>query len=220
LVLASELQDPATREPRWAARPVDDQTLIVVYLLSYHLDYGSTHAACDFEPGTYWCRGHPGDSEVIALTIRYIPETQHWLLVQAQYSSHESYKVYASAGTYPRKLEYPETAGGRPRSYVATGKHANAATFNECNAGGFLGIDSCSIGRYEVVVTGADKNIGSQSVRLHDCVGSTHPVFAPLGYSECYWSREVFHGWTGAVGFPEPTGGYPQRLRRFGFLID
>jgi len=222
LVLASALNDPATREPRWAARPIGPDRLMIIYLLSYHHDYGTVHAACYLAPVQILypnaCNAHPGDSETIVLFIEYRPNTQHWLLTGARYSAHHGYNSYDGQGSYPKRLEYPDRVGGRPRSYVAVGKHANYATAADCNAGGTLGIDSCSVDRFEVVQTGASRNLGSNHVRFANCVGSSHPVFGPLGHQECYWTGATFHGWTGAIGFPEPTSGYMERLSQWFFI--
>jgi hypothetical protein len=216
LVLASALNDPATREPRWAARPLGNNQVMIVYLLAYHMDYGSVHLGCPIAPG---CQGHPGDSEAIGLVVEYQPSTEHWLLVGAKYSNHTSYKYFETPGSYPKQLQYPGQKGGRPRAYVATGKHANYSSAASCYEGNPpYYTDHCSIDRFEIVVTGASRNVGSHAVQFQDCVTSTHPVYAPLGHPECFWSGTTFHGWTGAVGFPDPTSGYQQRMVSFGFM--
>jgi len=228
LVLAPALNDPATREPRWAARPLGNNQVMIAYLLSYHNDGGSASYLCDLVPGPipyflppqvyYPCAAHPGDSEHINLIVEYRPATQHWLLVEAAYSAHTGYNTYKTPGTYPKKLQYPDRVGGRPRAYVATSKHANYASSLECNNGGTLGVDSCDPSRYEIVTTGANNNIGSDAVKFVDCIGSGHPVYGPLGHQECYWTGTTFHGWTGAIGFPAPTMGYRPRLIFAGFI--
>ncbi len=229
LVLSPTFNDPTTREPRWAARPLDEYAsrVRISYLLSYHRDLGTSHSLCASLPGPPpwpipWpyssnpCDGHHGDSEIITLDVEYDYDTEHWLLIRAEYSAHEGFNVYETSGGHPKKLEYPGQVGGRPRAYVANGKHANYATSFECDAGGFWGFDNCMVGRFEVVVTGGNNNIGSDAVRLINCVSSSHPVFSQLGHQECYWTGTTFYGWLGPVQGHRTTA-YRTRLIQAGF---
>lgn len=217
LVLASESADPATREPRWAARPLSGYQVRILYMPLYHIDYGTVHGVCAFEPGwIHQCAGHLGDSEAIALTVEFNIVTQHWVLKSAHLSQHGSFPHYGSGlPGYPTMLEYPDRVGGYPRVHVATGKHANYSTNAECQAGGYWGLDSCSASRNERLATGAYRNIGSDVNRFVNCVGSSHPVYGPLGYQECYWTNDYSAGWTGGV---TTALGYKIPLQTFGFI--
>jgi len=217
LALAYANVDPATREPRWVARPAGSNRVLIAYLLGYHLDYGSANAICDFEIGGLieGCQGHPGDSESIGMLVKYDSGSHHWVLEYLYLSQHDTYQTIASGTKGYPAVTYPNEKGGRPRVFVATGKHANYATVSECDSGGQFGVDSCSPDRFEVVRTGEPYNLGSEAVKFVNCVASDHPVYSQYGYSECYWTAPKFAGWTGA----EPASdGNRSRLIYFGFL--
>jgi len=218
LALGSALADPATREPRWVAQPFGADKVRIVYLLSYHLDYGTVNWPCGLEPGpVHECAGHPGDSESIGIVVRYVAATHHWILDRLDLSQHTAYQAIGSGPMGYPSVTYPYKEGGQPRVYVAIGKHANYATLAECDDGGFWSTDSCSPDRFEIVRTGANYNLGSDAVKFVNCVTSDHPVYGPLGYVECYWTGATFAGWTGA----EPASdGNRSRLDHFGFLDD
>ncbi len=205
----------------WAAQfvPWSSDMIRVLYLHSYHLDEGSVNALCTysiFKPSA--CQGHFGDSEAIALDIRWDFDSEHWVLHKAWYSQHNGYGIYPASTSdgYPSSLEYPTKLGGRPRSYSSIGKHANYATSIECGAGGRFGVDSCCSDRFEVLEAFGNANIGSNTVRLLNCVQSTHPVYSQAGATECYWTGSAFGGWTGALPSSDP---YSARLGYFAFLI-
>jgi hypothetical protein len=103
--------------------------VMVVYLISYYRDEGSTGTElCQLPWISPECAGHNGDSEAIALEVYYSSATAHWILHGAKYSQHSGYGDYyryPSASSYPTSLYYPARLGGYPRAYVAQGKHAN-----------------------------------------------------------------------------------------------
>lgn len=132
------------------------------------------------------------------------------MLNLAEYSQHtSSVFYYANVDPYPTQLFYPGRPGAYPPAYVAQGKHANYATIDECNSGGFLGTDSCVNVNTTARLSGGEwLNVGSSSFPFIDCVKTTnwmHPSYIEQN-EECYWSDEYFFGWySSAQGVP-PTG--------------
>lgn len=194
--------DDMRREPHWAARPLQQPYVRLVYLLSYYRDAGSPAYACTL-PFAHWsCYGHNGDSETISIDVGYNYSTQHWELSLVHYSQHGNMVLYH----WP-ELFYPLRARGYPRAYVSVGKHANYKSVGDCNSGGFFGTDTCETVNTSVRVEAWPwLNIASRSVHTssQDCMPTSNPShpYYGSGRQECYWTERRFRGW-----FPESVGG-------------
>lgn len=212
--LAYSSTDDVGREPHWAERKTglpDEPQVSIAYMLSYYIDLGTNDPLCENYFAYEACRGHYGDSEAIYLTVAFNPTTQHWVLQEAELSQHTSSEVI-SAGSkpYPFAFQYPSHAGAYPRVYVAYGKHANYASVDDCENGGFLHMDHCSPNTYSRVGVYANNDVGSNGYRLQDCMPSSNPIYSGNGVYECYWSAARFSGWQGAQ--PDAPG-YGDKLR-------
>lgn len=209
--------DNVGREPHWVARPISTGTAIVriMYLLSYYDDGGTTLPPCSVSAP---CYSHYGDSESIALDVYYETESQHWVLDKAWYSAHDDFLAYSrGADAYPGQLTYPSHPGGYPRSWVAFGKHANYASQAECDSGGTLGYDHCTLANTaDRVAAGQNLNLGSRSVHTsaQDCMSSSNPLYKFNGVQECYWTYRRFSGW---VGMTPDASAYSLHLSAMGF---
>ncbi len=221
--------DQVERESRYAVQYYPGiQRYRILYLLGYYYDVGtlgnSYRNVCELyltitpvhaflrlfktEEELESCRGHFGDSEWIALDVRYNPDTHHWVLRDAELSNHNSPQYVGSTGngySYPGAFTYVDVPGGRPIVWVADGKHANYTSDANCDSGGTSGSDECWPDRHmeEINVASNGGNIGSDQVRLVDCVSAenpNHPAYL-LGMptrQECYWSpTSSFRGWYG-----------------------
>lgn len=223
--LRYEWGDEVGREPYWAARPVaanDASTVTIAYLISYYIDTGSTAWGCSVPPGNYLCPGHNGDSEAIILQVKYDDETENWVLSRAYYSQHTTYGIFKwGPQGYPAALAYPARPGGYPRAFVAVGKHANYGSISACNNGAFAATDDCThVDTSERIFISAAYNVGSNAVRLIDCVLSRDPsyVYYGSGKQECYWTSSEFRGWIPtSIGGTAAEPGYGARLSSFGF---
>jgi len=186
----------------------------LLYLPSYYVDLGTNHTLCSAAGGL--CAGHSGDSEAIALEIYFNEITQHWVLHKASYSVHTGYGTYVRTGgsQYPTSLSYDGKVGGRPQVFVAFGKHANYASQAQCD-GGQMGFDNCLPNASRVLATGAQRNLGSITVKQIDCVYSSNPLYVGLGRQECYWQDIDFSGWIGTEPDSDP---HRDRLIAFGFV--
>ncbi len=217
--------DEMGREPKWAARWQDaEQTTVrVIYLTSSYRDAGRSAWVCSM-PTPWWtesCDGHNGDSEAIALDLKYHDASGHWVLHAAHYRQHETWSDYPTASTGYR-IQYPARLGGYPRVRVAQGKHANYISQSACNAGATFHADTCvdvnTSTRHEALGT---SNIGSRNAHTsaQDCSASVDPayLYCGSGRTECYWTPKTFRGW-----IPETVGGmesgvYPTILAVQGF---
>lgn len=222
--------DDIRGEPHWLARWSNDGEQVVIgYLYSMYRDEGSTAFVCTvplpwpFPNPPIKCAGHNGDSEAAFLEVKYHPASSHWVLTRAMYSEHESYGVYESGlDGYPSVLTYPERLGGYPRVYLAEGKHAGYATRNECNEGGFWGVDTCvDVNTALRVVAGAQLNLGSRASHTtdQDCTASASTSYEYYGSGrlECYWTSQSFRGWIPAYIGGGAAAAYSPRLLDQGF---
>jgi hypothetical protein len=210
-------------ERYWLAQPANayGANVVLVYLPAYYEDLGTWPT-----PSGPHADFHAGDSEAIALYVRYIEETDHWVLVHASYSVHTNYVEYWSVGGFPLNytvegLEYASRIGGRPISWVAGFKHGNYSSQYNCNAGGAFGFDFCNnlansnVWDFEVYES---HNIGSWHTRLKDCV---HAEFlGDTSETECLWQTEgKWFGWIGwTVGYDPNDGSDPvgKRMEHWG----
>lgn len=207
------------REPHWVARPLGPSRVRVGHLLSYRVDGGTQDPLCDNALADGPCAGHYGDSEAIWLDVYY--NGVHWVLDTARYSAHGDLNVYGrGTQAYPTILTHPSHPGAYPRTWVSYGKHANYATDALCDAGGFLGYDTCISDTSVRLSAGGNLNVGS---RLHhtssqDCMPSSDPIYSGNGVTECYWTERPFSGWTGliptAAAYSDPT---KKQLQYMGF---
>jgi hypothetical protein len=215
--------DDVRREPRWAARYLSGGTgprVRIVYLFSYYRDLGSHTAACSVPGPHFACLPHNGDSELIALDVYYNASTGRWILGEAIYSQHTTFKSYPKTFKGYPAMEYPATQGGYPRVYIAEGKHANYPTRQSCNDGGFAGQDTCTrVNTWVRITAPVSQNIGSRHIRWIDCKVSENTGYEYYGEGkeECYWRTMRFRGWV-----PFRVGGgdsedYSARLARVAF---
>lgn len=218
--------DEMGREPHWVARPIREypDTVLLGYLVSYYRDAGSQTFGCTLPEAPADCYGHNGDSEAIFLKVAYNSSLQHWVLNHAWYSQHTLYGQFGySLNTgYAVGLEYASQPGGRPRTYVSEGKHANYGTRASCNGGGTWGSDDCrDVDTADNLAAGASMNLGSE---LHhtsnqDCMASSNPSnpYYGSGRVECYWSGTGFRGWIPTWVGGATSSPYSTRLEEFGF---
>lgn len=216
--------DEMGREPYWAARPgglSGTGIVTIIYMIGYYRDAGSSAYICTLPFAHSSCFGHNGDSETIILDVYYDSETQHWILNETWYSVHEMYGIHGSGSNpYPMQLDYPSHPGAYPRSWISEGKHANYQSESACNAGGTLNIDTCThVDTSARLLVSAAYNVGSNAVRLIDCVSSrnTQYIYYGSGRQECFWTTANFRGW-----IPTSVGGaesspYRARLTTGGF---
>jgi hypothetical protein len=159
-LLSVGIGDDVNREPRWAAKWLNDEaetyTVRIAYLPSYWVDLGLPTGpiltACLALGGGFQCGNHAGDSEWISLDVKYYAALQHWVLVDAYFSAHEwhvPFKLLADTtlvtdspedngggGWFPAAMQYPDKKGGYPRVYVADRKHANYPSDAYCDSHG------------------------------------------------------------------------------------
>lgn len=219
--LAMSSNDRTGREPKWVARKVGTNRVLILYLLSYFHDDGPSTSWCNqnvldlFEREA--CAGHYGDSELIGVEVYYDTDSQHWLPQEVSYSTHQTYRVFSrGSNAYPMGLEYPSKAGSYPRAYVAFAKHANYESDAACDAGSIAGTDECYPNLWQRVYAGSDVSLGSRQVHTtaQDCMLAKDAVLKETGRTECYWTVKRFSGWTG--GSPDASA-YADRLITFGF---
>lgn len=232
-VLRYHHSDDLRRQPYWAVRHLDADTVRIAYALSYYLDLGVVSAAySECVAASIFgllaeCGGHSGDSETIAFDVYFVPSTQHWVLGRARYSYHGKFNLYQrpSGAAYPTQLTYVQRAGATPIAWVARGKHANYRNQAECDAGNGGGdvinwafsFDDCTANNSFVTLEAwGSRNLGSNLVRLVDCVASNDPYMqSPVRPPECYWSNDRFYGWQ--LDRSTSAEGYGTILRNLGF---
>ncbi len=177
-----------TREPHWSANRHQTQTrwIRIFYAISYRRD-------CGYFGG--W--SHQGDSEFIILEVSSMSSDSLWVLEYATLSAHWQSSGDETSTYRFDALQYPETYRGRPRIWVAKGKHANYRSKSVCDAGAYYA-DTCDGGSDtgETVEMMELWNLGNSwypagSTRRTDCVGSR------LGGPgmECFWTANSFRGW-------------------------
>jgi hypothetical protein len=225
--------DDVGYEGYWAARARSDSDVSVLYAFGYYIDLGVVETemtacrASTLGEILAECDGHHGDAEAVVLDVRYNTTTSHWVLVQADYSTHTDY-LHMDTGPkgYALRLQYKTQPGGAPIVWVATYKHANYPTQQTCDAGGgapwplveLFPFDTCEgADQWFRADAQGTRNLGSNGVRLIDCVYSMNPFYQdPAHPPECFWSWSRFYGWDiDHSTYAEP--GYGSRLRSFGF---
>jgi hypothetical protein len=217
LVVASSHGDPLGREPHWVARDFLGGVRLM-YLLSYYADGGTEDPLCENVIGELLCAPHAGDAEWIVLDVKYETSTSHWVLDYAALSQHTTFGAYMTAGTYPRQFSYPTHQGAHPRVWVAYNKHANYATFSECEDSGWAGFDVCFADSYERLTVSRYLNLGSRWAPFANCMYSSNPLYAGNGREECYWYPwRRFHGWQDWVVPGQQTSAYTDILTEWGF---
>lgn len=226
--------DDVRRQSYWAARMLDNNRARIAYAIGYYVDLGVAPSTIGCEVVSIGeifadCDGHGGDSEMIALDVRWDPATQHWLLDEARYSFHGGYSTYRrGSNAYPTQLTYPQHPAAHPTAWVAYGKHANYRNQSECDAGNGGGdivnwvfsFDSCegnnAFFRFDAY---GNHNLGSDDHRLLNCIETTDPVYLSLNprpAPECFWSAQHFFGWQ-LYPWGQPPASYGDQLRDLGF---
>jgi len=145
--------DDVTGEPRYALEPLGNGKVVVLYMLSMYYDFGD--GACVVAPPPLAgnpCSGHSGDSESIAIIVRYEPSFQHWVLDDAYFSHHSSYSLYSTSGSspsrYPTGVPYYGQPGGIVVAYTSRHKHALYGSDSECDSGAVFNADDCNSNAY------------------------------------------------------------------------
>ncbi len=214
LIYASD--DDVSGEPRYAVRPGGSGTEVyILYMTSMYFDFGSTTWACQtFGFLSYWCDGHLGDSEAILVVVDYDPSSYHWYLKSVELSQHGSFVPYQDW-----ELDFSDEDLGRPDIWAAYSKHALYPSYAECQTGGTLGSDSCSVNTNDFVLRAYPvDNVGSSTYHFMDCVYSYKPGM-PSNTQECYWTYSgglgEFGGWHGANKKAQES--YGHILGYFGF---
>lgn len=225
--------DDVRRQSYWAARPLGDGRIRIFYALAYYVDLGVSegYTGCKFASfGELLadCDGHPGDSEAIVLDVWFNGASDHWLLDGAKLSYHGNYNVYSRGSNYyPTALSYNRRLGADPNVYVAKWKHSNYRNDSDCDAGNGGGqviqwvfqFDDCPGNTSSYIVDAfGNRNLGSNVVRLIDCVMSVDPYYQdPVHPSECFWSAAHFYGWQLDQTTGDDPAGYGGLLRAQGF---
>lgn len=231
-IMKYDVADDVRRQSYWAARPLGSGQVRIVYAIGYYYDLGvASEAYYECITSTIAnllssCDGHNGDSEWVALDVTYNASTQHWNVTHASLSKHET--VIGTWGSpYASGLEYPYHPGAAPRIWVALKKHANYTSRSTCNAGSgvpdpfsfLFPFDTCQGNGSEFVVDAlGSRNLGSDSIRLLDCVQSNDPFHQgnPPPTTECFWSGANFLGWNSVIQ-GSATKDYGSILRNLGF---
>jgi len=213
-LLATNPGDDTSREPFWVARyrealPYgDDDGVEIMYLFSYHMDWG------DPETGT---SSHSGDSEFVVLWVSFNETSEHWLLEGAFYAAHheEGEPPWNDREGPYSMFETPDKDRGYTRVWVANGKHASYPNKRTCNRSGTFFADDCSYNSDdERVEVSRYRNIGSATHRFYNCVYSENQVSYPG--TECYWNQGYeFCGWD--LDRTQCSTPYAQHLEEFGY---
>lgn len=195
----------------FGVRPLDGDTIRIVYLPAYHADCGWRGVKCSLPLVS--CSGHAGDSELIGLTVtRGGPR---WQTVAVFLSAHCFGASATRCRWYVGRALHEFTWAGAPRAapiiWVAEGKNANYPSRAACDIGHWL-LDSCDrndvAARYPVAAT---RNIGSAAhpiggngcIARPDVDSSESVKPDPRGGAaldradpvECFWSDVPFTGW-------------------------
>jgi len=187
--------DNVGHEPHFAVRKVGTRSMMIAYAISYYVDLGSDDGLC--------------------FTVTYEPDTEHWVLTTAVLSQHGGAETLTSGPDgYVDALSYPSHSGAYPRIFPSYGKHANYPDRTSCSTW-LPHLDACYAPyTYERLgVVGSAQNLGSNGVRLLDCVTSTNPFYS-MNPPECYWTGARFDGWQNAQPDADPYG---PKLRSLGF---
>lgn len=152
------------------------------------------------------------------LDIKFEDITEHWVLVKAHMSRHESWDTYWADSVFPTAdLFYPDVNLGYPRIWVARQKHANYPSDSACDDGGptlpfplsllVAGIDDCNSTRPKRPDRFDAWNLGSYDIHQpsQDCYQTITTIQAYQGQTECYWSDTLhFRGWVTAAPNSDP----------------
>lgn len=197
--------------------------LRIAYLPAYYRDCGWRLPACRVTP--WLCHGHPGDSEIVVLDVRYDPGTERWsterVFLSAHCHGHSAGRCRWFSGRELDRFAWVDGAArGGPVVWVARGKHGNYPSRGACGSGHWT-YDGCAgnraVRRFPVVTP--RQNVGSRARPFGraggDCVGPEQvgwgSALAVAGTRECPWSAARFRGWQGGAG--EGATGYGRYLR-------
>lgn len=190
------------KEPYWALHYFPaEQRARVIYLLSYYTDCGTPPSiVCQIPWIGRHCDGHEGDSEWISIEIDWDPASNHWVVRQGFLSAHFGEEAPgADASMFLTNPEWVNKVGGYFRVWVARGKHGNYESQDKCNGGGIAGLDTCEGHSSQLVEErlfhAANRNVGSNSVHLIDCVVAVGAQAPFREGTECYWTAPRFVGW-------------------------
>lgn len=167
----------------FSARSEGPERLRVFYALGYLEDLG--------DPTLGGVSAHDGDSEFVVLRLRY-DGGGAWSLTDGYLSAH--YGTFCDAGGWFPAEEFESVGeeGGRPRVYVAEGKHANYTDLARCDAGGCYQ-DHCGDTKRGVVGVLPTRDLGVRSTPLLD-------DYTYAGATEWFWTDVPFCGWQRAPG--------------------
>lgn len=210
-----------TSEPYWAATGGNHSGQIkIFYALSYHQDCGTPFLNLGIT-------SHLGDSEFFVAYVDWISDAAStmqgkWRLDHVFFSAHW-HEISESDGYYDgADLEYSTTFRGRPRIWVAEGKHGSYRSQAVCNAGAYY-TDSCvnntDFGASPQILQAA--NLGQSSAPfLGSPVSAVASRFGnPTKYpgTEWFWTNDTFCGWYPRGVCGSGGGPYRESLTAFGF---
>ena len=181
----------------------DGEGARIAYLPAYFTDCGWRGAKCWIRLAG-GCRGHAGDSELVAVEIVW--NESLWRVVGVFLSAHcfddggcRWYRGDALSGF----SWTGETARSGPVVWVAEGKNANYPSAAACDRGHHF-YDTCDANRFSYrFPVRAGGNIGSRAgpIGRDGCVGrpGSEEGAGDHGPEECFWSAVAFRGWNREV---------------------
>ncbi|MFN0098300.1 MAG: hypothetical protein ACKVS7_06460 [Gemmatimonadaceae bacterium] len=184
-------------EPHYAAKYFLDGTVRIAYMPAYYDDCG----APDLPDWQDW--SHHGDAEYILVEVKYDPAISRWIFKAMFLSAHFSTPTDASAWV-TEHVEFQHKSLSHPRVWVALEKHANYPSRWHCDNAW----DDCSAFPVHLrMPVEATKNVGSVTVDIYGCRGSTGK-FQGNGRAECFYQARNFHGWYPGSGEVAPYRNY------------
>lgn len=170
----------------------------VAYLPAYLYDCGWHDFRCVVP--FIDCSPHAGDSEFVVIELEPGPDDHSWVVTGIFLSAH-CFGRRASSCRWYRGPDLPRFRwhGTSPIIWVAEGRNANYATWQDCN-GGHRTMDTCA--RHDVYFrypVSTDRNIGSRAnpTRPGGCYpGSEISGAVHAERVECFWlDNASFRGW-------------------------
>lgn len=206
-------------ERYWAAHYFPEtERFRVAYLLAYYKDCGTPSTIfCDISVSGDRCLGHQGDSEFIVVDLYWDEATNHWVVHHAFLTAHYTESGFldpflgpADASQIAYNLEWLDVQGGRFLVWVAEGKHGNYPSKSSCNGGGYLSLDTCArhdtlSANTELFAWDANRNLGSSTRKLINCVRAVGTEAYFRTRTECFWTDQHFMGWWPYTGTIDPA---------------
>lgn len=198
-----------SREEYWAVQYKPNawpkSSISIIYLLGYHTDGGHPFEG-PLSPAPWISTDHVGDAEFVIVELTAMYGGNFWNAHKAFTSAHWGSQWDRSAWHQYYDIQYADTAGGRPRLYVAKDKHASYNSAASCNQHGDICGPSHFTGSPRVL---PERNVGSSHHPMLNNVRSEFPSIYPG--EEWFWSPVNFRGWTGRSG--DSAGSYRSVLK-------